>query len=126
MDCNEQWVKQSEQKRDSFSRYQHDPKNTNSISSNNVSTWIGTNIVEDNEGNLWIATDKGLNKLNRERTAFTTYKHDPSDANSLSADNITSLLIDSAGISWVGTWNGKLNKSKPGSQIFWAATKRSW
>jgi ligand-binding sensor domain-containing protein len=100
-----------DKEKDFFTHYEHDPKNSNSISSNNLNAWFGSNIAEDHEGNLWIgSTFDGINKLNKDRTSFTTYKNSPSDENSLSADNITSLLIDSAGILWVGTWNGKLNK----------------
>jgi ligand-binding sensor domain-containing protein/signal transduction histidine kinase len=93
-----------------FTRYLHDPKNNNSISSNNLLTYFA-NIAEDQEGNLWISSANGLNKLNRQRTAFTTYKHSPSDDNSLSSNFITSVFIDKAGILWVGSWSGELNKA---------------
>ena len=97
-----------------FKRYQHDPKNIHSISSNNLTLWVwggGAGIKEDQEGNLWICTDKGLNKLNRDRTVFTAYFHNPNDAYSLSSNIITSLQIDQAGILWAGSWSGKLNKA---------------
>ena len=93
-----------------FTRYFHDPKNTNSISSNNLATYFD-NFAEDREGNLWINSDNGLNKLNEQRTAFTIYKHNPSDNNSLSSDFLTSVFIDRVGILWIGSWNGKLNKT---------------
>ena len=72
-----------------FKRYQHDPKNIHSISSNNHGA-LGLEVVlkEDQEGNLWICTDKGLNKLNKDRTIFTAYFHNPNDAYSLSSNNI--------------------------------------
>lgn len=94
-----------------FNRYYNDPKNSNSISSNNVGVWIGGNIAEDQQGNLWISSDKGLNKLNRDRTFFTTYRYSASDANSLSSNIITSLIIDRAGILWAGSLNAGLNKA---------------
>ena len=96
----------------SFTRYMHDPKNSHSISSNDLYCWLGNSIGEDPEGNLWIGSENdGLNKLNTSRTAFTTYRHSTSDDNSLSSDSITSILIDRAGIIWVGSWNGKLSKA---------------
>jgi ligand-binding sensor domain-containing protein len=98
-----------DKERNFFTRYLHDPKNSNSISSNKLLTYFA-NFAEDQEGNLWISSDNGLNKLNYNRTAFTTYKHNSSD-NSLSSDFITSVFIDRAGILWVGSWNGKLNKA---------------
>jgi ligand-binding sensor domain-containing protein len=94
-----------------FKRYLHDPEDPRSISGNNFTFWIGNCIKEDKEGNLWLPTDKGLNKLNRDRTAFTSYLHDPDDANSISHDMVFSLEIDRANVLWAGTWNAKLNKA---------------
>ena len=99
-----------DKKRNFFTRYTHDPKNSNSISSNNLVTYFA-NFAEDQDGNLWVSSDNGLNKLDRQRTAFTTYRHSSSDDNSLSSDFITSIFIDSAGILWAGSWNEKLNKA---------------
>lgn len=94
-----------------FKRYQNEPGNIHSISSNNLTLWFGNGIKEDRDGNLWIATDKGLNKLNRDRTIFTSYVHNPNDAYSLSSDNIYCLLIDSTGVLWAAPWDAKLNKT---------------
>lgn len=43
---------------DKFIQYKHDAGNPQSISSNNI-----LNILEDSRGNLWVGTNKGLNKL---------------------------------------------------------------
>ncbi|HEU4860921.1 MAG TPA: two-component regulator propeller domain-containing protein, partial [Chitinophagaceae bacterium] len=95
-----------------FTRYQHDPKNIHSIGSNDLYCWFGNSIGEDHQGNLWIGSrNAGLNKLNKNRTAFTRYKHSTSDDDSLSSDFISSIFIDREGILWVGSWNGKLNKA---------------
>ena len=94
-----------------FKRYLHDPNNIHSISSNNMELWFGSHLKEDDEGNLWICTDKGLNKLNKDRTIFTHYLYDSSDAYSLSSNHIMSLQIDRSGILWAGSWSGKLNKA---------------
>ncbi len=93
-----------------FKSYQNDPKNIQSISSNNSFSWGGRGIKEDQQGNLWICTSKGLNKLNKNRTVFTRYFHNPNDPHSVSRDDIKSLEIDKAGILWVGSEN-KLNKA---------------
>ena len=74
-----------------FKRYQRDPKNIHSISTNNLARWLGTFIQEDQEGNLWIGTDKGLNKLSRDRRVFTVYLHNSEDASSLSSDAVNFL-----------------------------------
>ncbi|MGK2861764.1 MAG: two-component regulator propeller domain-containing protein [Chitinophagaceae bacterium] len=94
----------------SFKHYQHDPKNIHTISSNYSSSWGGNGIKEDQQGNLWISTSKGLNKLNKDRALFTAYFHNPDDPYSISTDNIQNLEIDRAGILFAGSWSGKLNK----------------
>ena len=104
-------VNSFDKKRKTFKRYQHDPKNIHSISSNRVDAWFGENFAEDHEGNLWIATSVGINKLNRDRSAFTRYNRDPSAAHSLSSDSISALFIDRSGILWAGAWKGQLNKA---------------
>ncbi len=93
-----------------FTRYQHDPKNIYTISTNQAE-WLGTFIQEDLEGNLWIGTAEGLNKLSVDRRVFTAYRHNPEDASSLSHNVVISLHIDSAGILYAGTQGGKLNKA---------------
>jgi ligand-binding sensor domain-containing protein/signal transduction histidine kinase len=92
-----------------FKRYQHDIKNSQSISTNNLASWLGKSIQEDPGGNLWIGTANGLNKLNAERSAFTSYFCDPDDAYSLSTNNVISLHVDKAGILYASSWGGKLN-----------------
>jgi ligand-binding sensor domain-containing protein len=110
-----------------FKRYQNNPKNIHSISSNNLAVWMGNGIKEDQDGNLWISTAKGLNKLNRDRTLFTSYFHNPNDAYSLSSDYIICLQIDKEGILWVASqagsvlnaWKGvKLNKANLNGEVF--------
>jgi len=98
-----------ERKTGIFKRYQHDVKNSHSISTNELATWLGTSIYEDLEGNLWIGTANGLNKFNAERSAFTSYSHNPDDPYSLSTNVVISLHIDKAGILFASSWGGKLN-----------------
>jgi len=105
-------VNSFDKRRNIFKRYQHDPKNIHSISSNMMDAWFGENFAEDKEGNLWIATNGGgINKLNKDRTAFTRYNHDSTAAHSVSSDLISALFIDRSGILWAGTFKGKLNKA---------------
>lgn len=55
-----------------------------------------TEIKEDNEGNIWIATGSGLNKYDGE--SFTIFN----ESNDLLNSEIWSFLIDSKGIFWIG------------------------
>ena len=69
-------------------------------------------FFDDSRGNLWIGTNKGLNKYNRTHDSFETYRSDPNDSNSLSDDRITFISEDVYHDLWVGTLNG-LNKFNP-------------
>jgi len=94
-----------------FKHYQNDPKNIHSIIGNTSFAWGGSGIKEDKQGNLWINTDRGLNKLNKERSVFTTYFRNPNNPYSISTDFITNIEIDKEGVLWVSSEKGKLNKA---------------
>lgn len=67
-------------------------------------------IAEDDLGNLWMGSNGGgLIHFNRQNGKFTTYRHDPLNANSLSSDVIVSLIIDHQNKLWIGTYFGGLN-----------------
>jgi len=90
----------------SFTIYNHDPRDSTSISDNKIIT-----IYEDKSGTLWIGTDGGgLNKFDRETEKFTHYKHEPSNPNSLSDNHILSICEDKSGALWIGTHYGGLNR----------------
>ncbi len=84
-----------------FVRRLHDPDDPNSLSHNVV-----TDIREDAQGNLWIATAGGLNRMNRETGVITRFLHDPDDPESLSHHYVSSLATDHRGNLWVGTHGG--------------------
>ena len=72
-------------------------------------------FFEEEDGTLWIGTQGGLNRLEgsasgREAGVFSSYRHDQSDPGSLSADAVLSVLRDSRGILWAGTYHGGLNR----------------
>jgi len=100
-------------------RYLHDPRNINSISTNDMEGFFGSRISEDKDGNLWIGTLNGLNKLNRERNSFTRFFYSASNLHSIGSNSINTLSIDTAaGILWVGAWNGKLDKANLNQKPF--------
>ncbi|MCI0470569.1 MAG: histidine kinase, partial [Candidatus Aminicenantes bacterium] len=57
---------------------------------------------------MWLGTQDGLNRYDGYR--FAIYKYDPMDTHSLSDSYIISLFEDRAGVLWIGTYNGGLNK----------------
>ncbi len=55
-----------------------------------------------------VGTDKGLNLLNKQTNKFTRYHHNPKNINSLSGEEILSMLEDRQGAFWIAT-NGGLD-----------------
>ncbi len=68
---------------------------------------------EDQEGNLWIGTDNGLNRLDRETGEFTYFFHDPNNSNSLAYNDVKSIEVDVDGGIWIGTNRGGLDHYNP-------------
>ena len=89
-----------------FVRYENDPTNPLSLSSNGVRV-----IYEDRDGSIWLGTEGGgLNRFDRESQTFTRFNHNPSNPTSLRSDYIRSLVQDREGALWVGTEGGGLNR----------------
>ncbi|GHU70319.1 hybrid sensor histidine kinase/response regulator [Bacteroidia bacterium] len=61
-------------------------------------------IYQDSQGYIWIATENGLNKFNGYN--FTVYFEQPNDSTSLRGNYVYSVLEDSKGRFWVGTIGG--------------------
>ncbi len=71
-------------------------------------------IDEDDRYVLWIGTDNGLYSLDRKRTSFTRFHADLDDPHSLSHNYVRRIFKDRAGVIWIGTDGGGLNKLVPG------------
>ena len=84
-----------------FTIYRHDPKDPQSLSSNEIQV-----LYEDAEGTLWIGTDDGLQTYNRELDQFGHYPYNPDDPNSLKNNTIQAIYEDQAGVLWIGTEEG--------------------
>ncbi|MEO6548958.1 MAG: two-component regulator propeller domain-containing protein [Ferruginibacter sp.] len=85
-----------------FTHFKNDPANNRSITSNYI-----VKIVEDKNGNMWIATlGGGICCFNRDTEQFTRYQHDPTNTNSLTTDVVNTMLLDNAGYIWIGTEDG--------------------
>jgi ligand-binding sensor domain-containing protein/signal transduction histidine kinase/CheY-like chemotaxis protein len=68
-------------------------------------------IYEDRNGTIWAGTYGGAVKITAtgNRFATTVFTHDPSNAASISDDQVTSIVQDQQGTLWMGTLNGGLN-----------------
>jgi signal transduction histidine kinase/ligand-binding sensor domain-containing protein len=67
-------------------------------------------IYLDAAGTLWVGTNGGLNRLERETETFSSFRHDPGDQNSLSDDRVYAIFQDRQGVLWVGTNEGGLDR----------------
>ncbi|MGI0107307.1 hybrid sensor histidine kinase/response regulator transcription factor [Salinimicrobium sp. WS361] len=77
-------------------------KNTTPISLNSN---LITDVVKDQDGNIWIGTDHGgITVVNKEDFSFDYILSNPEIENSLSHNSLTSLYADPAGIIWAGTY----------------------
>jgi len=57
-------------------------------------------MAQDSTGYLWFGTKDGLARY--DGYAFTVFRHNEQDTNSIGGDHITSLLVDRKGYLWVG------------------------
>jgi signal transduction histidine kinase/ligand-binding sensor domain-containing protein/DNA-binding response OmpR family regulator len=91
----------------SFSHFNYDSKNKNSISSHQVNA-----VFQDSFNVLWIGTAQGgINKLDLFQKAFYSYTHNPYNKFSIGDNLITSILEDNKGKIWVSGYNKKLFRS---------------
>jgi len=89
----------------SFTVFKPSSTSSNSLSNNVVKT-----IYEDSRGVLWVGTaGGGLNKFDKAKETFTSYRYDPFDKSSISNNDVYALFEDSKGNFWVGTFGGGLN-----------------
>ena len=65
-------------------------------------------ILHDSRGFMWFGTEDGLNKY--DGYSFTVYTHDPDDPGSLNDDWISVIYEDHAGVVWIGTRDGGLER----------------
>ncbi len=63
-------------------------------------------MLSDRGGQLWISTRGGLHRLDPATRKLTTYRHHPTDSNSLADNVVRPLLEDRGGQLWIGTFNG--------------------
>lgn len=59
-------------------------------------------LAFDRWGNLWIATNQGLNRYAPSSDSWTAYRSDPQQVGSLPSDRLISLYIDGQDRLWIG------------------------
>jgi signal transduction histidine kinase/ligand-binding sensor domain-containing protein/ActR/RegA family two-component response regulator len=89
-----------------FSHFKHDPKDPNSLFENDIK-----NLAIGDKNQLWIGGSNALNLFDTKKGTITHFQNDPTNEWSLKQPaNIGSLFYDKAGILWVGTYQGGINK----------------
>lgn len=103
-----------------FENFQTDPGNPNSLSSNQIQ-----DIFIESDKVIWAATfGGGINKLTFESgsaigtPSITRFIHDPSDSGSIADDRVYTMMRDSKGKFWIGTYGGGLNLLNPEEKYF--------
>ncbi|MBN2103460.1 GHKL domain-containing protein [bacterium] len=79
-------------------------------------------IVEDMDGRIWLASNRGLFRIGLNASdmfIIDHYMHDPGDEHSLTVDNILTLFVDGGNHLWIGTENGGLSLYDSVHDNFW-------
>jgi PAS domain S-box-containing protein len=63
-------------------------------------------LLKDQDGDIWVGTDSGLQLWNAATRDFARYTVDPTDVHSISDNTVFELFQDRGGVIWVGTFNG--------------------
>ncbi|MBL0340773.1 MAG: histidine kinase [Bacteroidetes bacterium] len=86
---------------DKFHSYVLQPGKPASLCNNDIT--IG---LEDSKGNLWLGAKEGMMYFDRITNAFTCFKHEALNENSLSSNTIYTITKDSGDNLWIGTNKG--------------------
>lgn len=86
-----------------------------------ISDDVINSIIQDKEGMIWVGTDRGgVNVFNPETEKFTSFRHDPSDQQSIAGDRVRVVREGTDGTIWIAFDNGfglsKFNK-RTGSSV---------
>ena len=75
-------------------------------------------MAADKQGNLWMATHKGLKFFNTSTHVFTIYDHKEGDANSPAEPHVMAIAIDSIGKVYTVLFGNKLDIFDPHNKSF--------
>lgn len=75
-----------------------------------LSSNLVSGLLEDNAGNIWVATDHGgINVIDKNKSIVRYITNVPGDATSLSANTVTCIHKSPDNIIWVGTYKNGVN-----------------
>ncbi len=82
---------------------------------------IGNNLVNaffEDSTYLWVGTEGGLNRFDKEDREWKHYNYEHNDQRSLASDPVFKIYSDSRGNLWIGSWAGGLNLYNPKTDDF--------
>jgi ligand-binding sensor domain-containing protein len=91
-----------------FVVYKHDPNDPGTLSSNFLQ-----DLMEDDHGNLWVATNNGVNRFDPTTERCTRYLPDANNPDTLGAASVKNIAQDSRGYLWFGTEDSGLDRLDP-------------
>jgi len=68
------------------------------------------NAITEDPNYYWIASEAGLDRIDKETNEFTHFQYQKDKPRSLGRNSIQSLFYDSFGNLWIGSWEGGLMK----------------
>ncbi|MEM9386716.1 MAG: diguanylate cyclase [Pseudomonadota bacterium] len=80
--------------------------------------WVDeTRLVE---GEVWAATaGGGIAVIDANTLEVKTHiAHQPTNTSGLSLNDVSAILVDDAGLVWIGTWGGGMNRFNPANRAF--------
>lgn len=75
-------------------------------------------ILEDRDKSIWVGTDQGIYRKALKDRRFQHHEHNPRNLQSLSENQVLSIIEDASGIIWIGTNAGGLNKYDRKRNVF--------
>lgn len=105
---NKTWVGSSEKGLYLFDQHGKPEKRFyfSELDSHSISSNLILDILEDSQGNIWIATPEGLNRKLKESDQFERFQFDTKLKSSISNNYVTAIYQSRNGNLWIGTTNG--------------------
>lgn len=97
-----------------FVQFHHDSADPASLSDESV-----YGVGEDADGNLWVGTQNGLNRLDADGRSFTRFFHERARAGGLAHDWVYAVHLGrSSGRLWIATVGGGIDRWDPAGRRF--------
>jgi PAS domain S-box-containing protein len=96
-----------------FKVYRHDDQDERSLACDTI--WA---IYVDRSGVLWVGTQEGLDRYDRDTDSFVHYRYRADDASSLPSYQARSLIEDESGILWIATSGGLTRFDRTSGRFF--------